>query len=161
MKKIHTDSHPASNKTCVCMRTCARSTAVCKLPSANTRSSTSKRRSRGTTGSKLPRKPQVWGRSRRRISNTSRKPRVVMMPVRATFRSSKALVPTVVPCTMVASEEATPFDWLPLTRATPCIKPLASSPRVEGTLIMCADPSRSSKTNRSVNVPPTSTPTTR
>lgn len=106
-------------------------------------------------GSKLPRRPQVCGRSRRRISSTSRKPRVVMMPVRATLRSSSALVPTVVPCTMVAicaAESA--------TRATPFMKPRASSPRVLGTLTMRALPSRSSSTNRSVKVPPTSTPTT-
>ena len=168
MKNTHTASQPASSRAWVCARTCAKSTAVCKPPSARTRSSTSRRKSRGTTGVKLPRKPQVCGRSRRRISNTSRKPRVVMMPVRATLRSNKALVPTVVPCTMVARVAATPCEAalasepLPsLTRTTPFMKPRASSPRVEGTLTMRAEPSRSSSTNKSVNVPPTSTPTTR
>ena len=40
------------------------------------------------------------GRSRRRISSTSRKPRVVITPMRAPLRSSSALVPTVVPWTI-------------------------------------------------------------
>ncbi|MNF00469.1 hypothetical protein D3C80_1993020 [compost metagenome] len=78
-----------------------------------------------------------------------------MMPVRATLRSSSALVPTGVPCTMVAMALAPSA-----TGATPFMKPRASSPRVLGTLTMRALPSRSSSTNRSVNVPPTSTPTT-
>ncbi len=42
--------------------------------------------------------PLVGARSMRAISKTSRKPAVVMSPVRAPFRSSKALVPIVVPC---------------------------------------------------------------
>ena len=44
------------------------------VPSASTRSSTSSRMSRSTTGMKSPHRPQVRGRSRRRISSTSRKP---------------------------------------------------------------------------------------
>ena len=52
------------------------------------------------TGMKSPHRPHVLGRSRRRISKTSRKPRVVMRPVLAPLRSSKAFVPTVVPCTI-------------------------------------------------------------
>jgi hypothetical protein len=61
-----------------------------------------------TTGVKSPRRPQVLGRSRRRISRTSRKPRVVMRPTRAPLRSRSALVPTVVPCTMEASASTGP-----------------------------------------------------
>ena len=49
----------------------------------------------------------------------------------------------------------------PAARPMPFMKPRASSPRVDGTLITRASPVCSSSTNRSVNVPPTSTPTTR
>src|SRR6218665_2162692 len=79
MKKTHTASQPAASNERVSVRTCSKSTGVCSVPSASTRSSTSRRRSRGTTGRKLPRRPQVCGRSRRRISSTSRKPRGGMM----------------------------------------------------------------------------------
>ncbi len=44
------------------------------VPSASVRSGTSSRRSRSATGAKSPHRPQVWRRSRRRISSTSRKP---------------------------------------------------------------------------------------
>ena len=55
------------------------------------------------------------GRSRRRISSTSRKPRVVITPMRAPLRSSNALVPTVVPCTIepmfaIGAEALQPFE---------------------------------------------------
>ena len=56
--------------------------------------------SRSAIGVKSPHRPQVRRRSRRRISSTSRKPRVVMTPIFGPRRSSSALVPTVVPCTI-------------------------------------------------------------
>jgi hypothetical protein len=90
-------AQPASINARASASTAARSTASRSVPSASTRSGTSRRRSRGTTGSNAPHRPQVLGRSRRRISSTSRKPRVVITPIRAPLRSSSALVPAVVP----------------------------------------------------------------
>ena len=71
-----------------------------EVPSASVRSSTSSRRSRSAIGRNSPHNPQVWRRSRRRISSTSRKPRVVITPMRGPRRSNSVLVPTVVPCTI-------------------------------------------------------------
>jgi hypothetical protein len=136
-------------------RTASRSTGARTVPSDSTRSGTSRRRSRGTTGSKPPRRPQVRGRSRRRISSTSRKPAVVITPTRAPLRSSSALVPAVVPCTTVARRARSG------TRAAmPARKPAAWSGRVVGTLATSARPVASSSTKTSVKVPPTSMPTT-
>ena len=58
------------------------------VPSASVRSSTSRRMSRSAIGMKSPHRPQVRRRSRRRISSTSRKPRVVMTPIFGPRRSS-------------------------------------------------------------------------
>ena len=76
-----------------------------------------------------------------------------MMPVRAPLRSSSALVPTVVPCTMVRiSVKSSTLLAMPST------KPLDWSPRVDGTLAVLTVPSVSSRMKTSVKVPPTSTP---
>ncbi len=78
---------------------------------------------------------------------------VVITPMRAPLRSSSALVPTVVPWTMEPSAESAPKVFRPSR------KPTASSPRFEGTLAVRNVPAASSRKNRSVKVPPTSTPT--
>ncbi len=62
-------------------------------------------------------------------------------------------MPTVVPWTMEA-RPATGPNWL-----SPSMKPAASSPRREGTLAVRNAPVAGSNQNRSVKVPPTSTPT--
>ena len=62
--------------------TASSSTGVRTVPSASVRSSTSSRRSRSAIGRNSPQRPQVCGRSRRRISSTSRKPLVVITPMR-------------------------------------------------------------------------------
>jgi hypothetical protein len=129
MKKTQTASQPASASSAARALTSATSTASSTEPSASTRSLTSTRSGRSTTGVKDPFSPQVVGRSRRRISSTSRNPSVVMIPVRAPLRSSSALVPTVVPCTTV--EMSAKFSTL---LAMPSTKPFDWSPRVDGTL---------------------------
>ena len=91
---------PLSRSCFAAARTSAGSTAVRMLPSASVRSFTSTRMSRSAIGMKSPHRPQVRRRSRRRISSTSRKPRVVMTPIFGPRRSSSVLVPTVVPCTI-------------------------------------------------------------
>ena len=97
IKKTQTASHPISNKLIAAAFTSSVSTGMFIVPSANVRSLTSNRISLDTIGSNIPQRPQVVGRSLRRISKTSRKPLVVIIPVLAPFRSNKALVPTVVP----------------------------------------------------------------
>ena len=134
-------------------RTSASSTACgpCR-PQACARD-TSSRMSRSAIGVKSPHRPQVRRRSRRRISSTSRKPRVVMTPIFGPRRSSNVLVPTVVPCTIEPS-------GAPPSARRPLRKPDASSPRRDGTFAVGTCARSTSKQNRSVNVPPTSTPTT-
>ena len=121
---MHSASAPAASSRRAASSTSAGSTTVWMLPSASVRSATSRRRSRSMTGIKLPVSPQVWRRSRRRISSTSRKPAVVISPARAPRRSSSALVPTVVPCTMADT------CGRGVIAAMPSAKPTASWPRV-------------------------------
>ena len=129
MKTMASASAPIASRSRQAERTASSSTAVRIVPSANVRSGTSSRNSRPAIGVKSPQRPQVAGRSRRRISSASRNPGVVMMPIRAPLRSSSALVPTVVPCTMASSAS----DMC--HRASgPSINPTASSPRLDGTL---------------------------
>ena len=109
--------------------------------------------SRSAIGTKSPHRPQVRRRSRRRISSVSRKPRVVMTPIFGPRRSSSVLVPTVVPCTIDCMPAAPPSAVSPLR------KPSASSPRRDGTFAVRNVPLPESSRNRSVKVPPTSTPT--
>ena len=111
---------------CAAARTSSSSTAVRIVPSASVRSATSSRMSRSAIGVKSPHRPQVRRRSRRRISSTSRKPRVVMTPIFGPRRSSSVLVPTVVPCTIEPS-------GTPPSARRPLRKPAASSPRRDGT----------------------------
>jgi hypothetical protein len=148
-------SAPIARRRTASRATAPRSTFSRIVPSARVRSGTSARKSRGIAGTNSPHRPQVWRRSRRRISSTSRKPAVMMIPVFAPLRSSSALVPTVVPWTTAASLAKSGWPC-----AMPSTKPTDWSPLVEGTLRVLASPVASSKKNRSVNVPPTSTPTT-
>ena len=127
-------------------------------PSGPTRSRTPNRIARGA------RKTGVWGSRRtsyiccriwRPISRVSRNPSVVTIPSRPPFRSSTALVATVVPCaSWVRDPGATPSAARRSTAAS------AASPGFAGVLgtlnTMGARPSRTHTT--SVNVPPTSTP---
>ena len=97
MKMIATACAPCATSCRAAARTSFSSTAVRIVPSASVRSATSSRMSRSAIGVKSPHRPQVRRRSRRRISSTSRKPRVVMTPIFGPRRSSSVLVPTVVP----------------------------------------------------------------
>jgi hypothetical protein len=76
------------------------------------------------------------------------------MATRAPRRSRTALVPTVVPCTRRrTSRLAMP------SAASPASSAAASLRGSEGTLVTTTRPVVSSTAVRSVNVPPTSTPT--
>ena len=156
MNTMATASQPSSCSRLAAAFTSSGSTAWRTVPSARVRSPTSSLMSRGTTGTNWPHRPQVCGRSRRRISRTSRKPVVVMTPVTAPLRSSRALVPTVVPWTTVDSAVRSPA---PVSR--PDRKPTAWFAGVDGTLATRAVPAASSRTKTSVKVPPTSTPAIR
>ncbi len=100
--------------------------------------------------------PQAPGRrrSRRRISSTSRKPRVVMTPMLGPRRSSSVLVPTVVPWTIEPMPAMPPSALQALRESPPPRRRAATAPWRCGTRRVAA-----SSKNRSVNVPPTSTPT--
>src|SRR5581483_8591062 len=84
------------------------------------------------------------------ISITSRKPSVVTSAVRAPRRSSSAFVATVVPC---ASTSTAPTP----EAASAADTPAAWRPGTEGTFAVTSSPPTTA--TRSVNVPPTSTPT--
>ncbi len=87
----------------------------------------------------------------------SRKPSVVIMPVRAPSCSSSPLVAIVVPWRKSSiSDGCRPAA--PITRRAPDSTPVAGSPTVVGTFSTATSPRSSSTTSRSVNVPPTSTP---
>src|SRR5258705_2316433 len=77
-----------------------------------------------------------------------------MSPVRATLRSSSALVAVVVPWTMTAPSSAPAA-----VPASAAWTPPAWFATVVGTLATRTSPLASSTSTRSVNVPPTSTPT--
>ena len=132
MKTTATLCAPLSRSSLAAARTSSGLTASRMVPSASVRSPTSMRRSRSAIGVKSPHSPQVRRRSRRRISSTSRKPRVVMIPIRAPRRSRMLLVPTVVPCTI--EPETKPSARVRASSARPLRKPRASSPRCDGTL---------------------------
>ena len=99
--------------------------------------------------------PGVCERARCRICA---KPSVVISPTRAPFDSSTAFVATVVPWRMLRTS-ATPMPASSQMRRTPVSTPCDGSAGVDGVLTRnCAPPSESSTRKRSVNVPPTSTP---
>ncbi len=98
------------------------------------------------------------GRSLRPMCSTSRKPRVVISPTLAPFRSSRMFVATVVPCTRKSSASGA----LPASssRARSPARPASDgSSGVEGSLWITTAPLSSSRKTRSVKVPPMSIPT--
>ena len=147
-------SQPASRRVITASRSSSSSSGVTTLPCASMRSVTSRRSSRGISASKLPVRPQRFGRVRRPSSRASRNPRVATSPHFAPLRSRIALVATVVPCTTV-SMDAT---GAPLA-SMPAMKPSACAPGVLATLAISNRPAAPSKEKTSVKVPPTSTPT--
>ena len=127
------------------------------LPSAAIRSSTSKRRWRGTSGSGLSQvRSNMPGVRSRPISSTSRKPLVVSSPTRPPRFCSRVLEPTVVPCsTSVMSPGAMPASSR--SAATPARTACSGWSGVDETFFAKRRPSSATRT-RSVNVPPISTP---
>ena len=99
MKWITSASAPAARSASAARRTASSSSGTTTCPSASMRSGTSRRSSRGISGSNVPLSPYGVGRVRRPSSSTSRKPRVVMSPATAPLRSSSAFVAVVVPWT--------------------------------------------------------------
>src|SRR5258705_2905311 len=92
---------------------------------------------------------------------TSRCPAVVSIPTFAPLRSRRALVATVVPCTMRPVSASSPARSVPSSAASrprPSITPMDGSAGVEADLARLTPPASSTPT-RSVKVPPTSTPT--
>ena len=106
MKWTINASAPDDRAASTASRTPSSSSGVTTAPEASILSATSKRRSRGTMGSKLPNMPHGLGRVRRPSSSVSRKPWVVISAQRTPLRSSTALVPTVVPWTTVSNSPA-------------------------------------------------------
>ncbi len=133
------------------------SSGTSTAPSAASRSATSKRRRRSTTGlgrTKVGTKSAGMFRLVRPISMRSRKPAVVSTATGAPRRSRTALVPTVVPCT----RRRTSRGAMPRA-ASPSSTAAASWRGREGTLVTTTRPVASSTAVRSVKVPPTSIPT--
>src|SRR5262245_61978502 len=90
----------------------------------------------------------------------SRWPSVVSMPTVAPFRSSNALVATVVPCTIrsvSARNRRRSSETSAASKSSPSITPIEGSEGVEADFANVTCPSSSTAT-RSVNVPPTSIP---
>ena len=120
-------------------RTSAGSTASRIVPSASVRSSTSIRMSRSATGMNRPTGPRCGPIAAAHLQHVAKAARRDDADARA-LRSSRALVPTVVPWTMEPSAETGPRD------RRPSRKPTASSPRLDGTLAVgkrrSASPSR-------------------
>src|SRR6266542_1059290 len=90
----------------------------------------------------------------------SRWPSVVSRPTLAPLRSSRALVATVVPCTMRSVPARSGCASMPSSWArspSPSMTPIDGSSGVEADLAMVTRPFASTAT-RSVKVPPTSTP---
>ncbi len=151
---IASERTPAPRSRRHAARTPSSSSGTTTSPSASIRSVTSRRRSRGTSGSGIcSSRSNSRERCVRRISSTSRNPRVVISPVRAPVRVSTALTPSVVPTfTCETSFSATPV--VAIASSTP----LAGSRALVGTFSQEVDPLASSSTTTSVKVPPTSTP---
>ena len=123
------------------------------FPPAPILSAIPQRRSRGTSGgSTRTLKSYSFGRFCLAISIRSSKPAVVTRPTRAPRRSSRLLVPTVVPWTISSFRASAP----PRSSRIPSTMPRPGSSGVEKTLAMRTSPS--SMTTQSVNVPPVSTP---
>src|SRR3954449_10640924 len=140
--------------------TCARSTGTIVFPPASMRSTASRVSASEAGGAGLSMMiqaasgPGVWERARCRICL---KPSVVIRPTRAPLDSSTALVATVVPWTTLP-RSAGAIPAASQIRLTPVSTPCEGSEGVEGVFTRHWRWSESSTRNRSVNVPPTSTP---
>src|SRR3954467_7132602 len=140
--------------------TCPTSTGKSVAPRASIRSTASRVSASDAGGSGLTMMiqpasgPGVCERARCRICP---KPWVVISPTRAPLDSSTALVATVVPWTTLA-RSAGAIPAAPQIRATPVNTPREGSDGVDGVFTRHCRWSPSSVRNRSVNVPPTSTP---
>ena len=103
MKAIATASMPCDDSASPAATTLASDNGSTTEPSAAMRSTTSSRWRRGTSGAGLSQvRSNMSGIRMRPISSTSRKPRVVIRPVRAPLRCRMVLEPTVVPCSTSA-----------------------------------------------------------
>src|SRR5262245_61218095 len=153
------DSTPESIRSRTICSTCSGSIALTTSPCALIRSSASRVSSSAAGGSGLimmiqpASGPGVCERARCRIWP---KPWVVTRPTRAPLDSSTALVATVVPWTTLRSALGS-MPASPQMRRTPASTPSDGSLGVDGVLTRHWRWSSSTR-NRSVNVPPTSTP---
>ena len=129
-------------------------------PSESVLSLTPNRISRPTSGAiRSKKKSYNRGRACRPISITSSNPDVVISPTRAPFRCSRALVPTVVPCSSVSETPVSLTSWFVLFVASPIFRRASAIARdgssgVENTFRVLSSPS--SIHTQSVNVPPVS-----
>jgi hypothetical protein len=156
-------STPDSTRSRTIPSTCFSSTSTIVFPCASIRSTASRVSARDAGGSGLimmiqpASGPGVWDLARCRICW---KPTVVMRPTRAPFDSSTAFVATVVPWRMfLISETSIPASSQ--IRRTPLRTPSDGSAGVDGVLTRYRPPPSplpSPTRKRSVNVPPTSTP---
>ena len=96
----------------------------------------------------------MWERA---VCSRKRNPSVVMTPTRAPLPSRIAFVATVVPCRRFVIRSASMPAW-PQIRSMPASTPSDESLGVDGTFARQVRPLLSSMSSRSVNVPPTSTP---
>ena len=131
MKQTAAASHPLSRIRSASRARAAVSSSASTVPSAAVRSSTSSRRSLGTSGlgrwNLMSNSPPI-SRRVRPISMVSRNPSVVTSAVFAPLRSSSVLVAIVVPCTKTSiapvsmpsspSAFSTPRHWRPGSEGT-------------------------------------------
>ena len=160
MKAIVNVSTPDSTRSRITFSACASSTATTVSPRASMRSTTSRVSASDAGGSGLimmihpANGPGVCERARCRICAN---PLVVNNPTRAPFDSNTAFVATVVPCRMLRiSPTSAPAS--PAIRFTPVSTPCDGSAGVDGVFTRWSEPVSSWTSSRSVNVPPTSTP---
>ena len=151
-------STPWARSAAMASRALAASSGVRTLPSASSRSRTSSRRCRGTSGAGGSMKRSYMSyRPSRPISRASRNPAVVRSPVLAPLRSISALVASVVPWMRAATLAGLrPASWSRVS--TPCSTAWAGSLGVVRSLPTLTAPVASSTSTRSVKVPPMSTP---
>ena len=160
MNAIVSVSTPDSTRSRIAASACPSSTGVTVSPRASIRSTISRVSASEAGGSGLimmiqpASGPGVCERARCRICLN---PTVVNRPTRAPFDSSTAFVATVVPCRMLRIS-ATSVPAVSAIRFTPTSTPSEGSAGVEGVFTRCIDPLSSWTSSRSVNVPPTSTP---
>ena len=160
MREIVSASIPCAPKSCRSVRSASSSSGVTTSPRVSMRSIASRVYSMAAGGSGFSiiiqpaSGPGVQERARWRICL---KPWVVIRPTLAPLPSRTALVATVVPCIICA---ISPGEMLAERQifSIPASTPTDGSLGVDGVLARTCRPLSSSKRMRSVNVPPTSTP---